>query len=679
MAHGNRLAHETSPYLLQHAHNPVDWYPWGDEAFARARAEDKPILLSIGYSACHWCHVMERECFENDDIAALMNASFINVKVDREERPDVDDVYMRAVQLMIGRGGWPLTVFLTPAGEPFHGGTYFPPVDRHGMPGLPRVLDAIARAYRERPEEVAKATAQLLAGVQGEEQATSGDAVLDPTLPRRAAEALLRHVDQAEGGLGDAPKFPHPRVFQLMLRQWATTGRQDLFNAVDLTCRRMAAGGMYDQIGGGFHRYSVDARWLVPHFEKMLYDNAELPRLYLELHQATGDAAHRRIVAETLDYLLREMRHGHGGFFSATDADSEGEEGKFFVWTPAEVAAVVEAADVALVCRYWDITEEGNFEGKSIAHVTLTVEQAATMFGRSPDNVARALADARERLYAARSRRVSPARDDKILTGWNALLIGTLADAGRVLDEPRWVGAAVAAAEFLWGQVRRDGRLLHGWAKGVAKQVAFLDDHAFLAGALLDLYEATGEALHLERARELIEALEARFHDEVGGGYFFAAHDGETLIVRTKSGTDGSIPSGNGVAALTLLRLHDLTGEERYRERAEEILRLYHLSAIQNPFGYITLLEALERWSEGSTEVIVVGDPGPDTEALWRVAASRWIRHRTLVRVRPGSSELPAVARDRPQVDGRPTAYVCRNFACSRPVHTADELAELLG
>jgi len=678
MAHANRLAQETSPYLLQHAHNPVDWYPWGDEAFARARAEDKPILLSIGYSACHWCHVMERECFENDDIAALMNASFVNVKVDREERPDVDDVYMRAVQLMIGRGGWPLTVFLTPAGEPFHGGTYFPPVDRHGMPGLPRVLDAIARAYRERPEEVAKATAQLLAGVQGEEQATSGDVVLDPTLPRRAAEALLRHVDQAEGGLGDAPKFPHPRVFQLMLRQWAASGRQDLFDVVDLTCRRMAAGGMYDQIGGGFHRYSVDARWLVPHFEKMLYDNAELPRLYLELHQATGDPAHRRVVAETLDYLLREMRHGDGGFFSATDADSEGEEGKFFVWTPAEVAAVVEPADVDLVCRYWDITEEGNFEGKNIAHVTLTVEQAATMFGRSPDDVARALVDARERLYAARSRRVPPARDDKILTGWNALIIGTLADAGRVLGEPRWIGAAVAAAEFLWSQVRRDGRLLHGWAKGVAKQDAFLDDHAFLAGALLDLYEATGETLHLERARELIEALEARFHDKVGSGYFFAAHDGETLVVRTKSGTDGSIPSGNGVAALTLLRLHDLTGEERYRERAEEILRLYHPAAIQNPFGYITLLEALERWSEGATEVVVIGDPGPDTEALWRVAASRWIRHRTLVRVRPGSSEPPAVARDRPQVDGRATAYVCRNFACSRPVHTADELAEIL-
>ena len=679
MANANRLAHETSPYLLQHAHNPVDWHPWGDEAFARARAEDKPILLSIGYSACHWCHVMERECFEDPDIAALMNASFVNVKVDREERPDVDDVYMRAVQLMIGRGGWPLTVFLTPDGKPFHGGTYFPPVDRHGMPGFPRVLDGIARAYRERPEDVAKAVAQLLDGVQRADEAAPGDAALDPTLPRRAAEALLRHVDEAHGGLGDAPKFPHTRVFQLLLRQWRATQRQDLRDAVELTCRRMADGGIYDQVGGGFHRYSVDARWLVPHFEKMLYDNAEIPRLYLELYQATGDPAHRRVVEETLDYLLREMRHPDGGFHSATDADSEGEEGKFFVWTPSEVAAVIDPRDVELVCRYWDITDEGNFEGKNIAHVTLTVEQTAMCFGRSPDDVARTLASARQRLYAARRLRVPPACDDKILTSWNALLIGTLADAGRVLDEARYVTAAAAAAEFLWTRVRRDGRLLHGWAKGLAKQDAFLDDHAFLASALLDLYEATGDTLHLGRARELIDVLEARFHDDAAGGYFFAPHDGQSLIVRTKSGTDGSIPSGNGVAGLTLLRLHNLTGDERFRARAEEILRLYHAGATQNPFGYTTWLEALERWSEGATEVIVIGTPdAPDTAALWRAAASRWIPHRTLVRVRPGAIDVPAVARDRPQVDGRATAYVCRHFTCSRPVHTADELAALL-
>ena len=679
MAGPNRLARETSPYLLQHAHNPVDWYPWGDEAFARARAENKPVLLSIGYSACHWCHVMERESFENRDIATLMNERFVNVKVDREERPDVDDVYMRAVQLMVGRGGWPLTVFLTPEGRPFHGGTYFPPVDRHGMPGFPRVLEAVSRAFHEQPENVAKAVGQLVAGVQRSEEPAGGAAALDPTLSRRAAEALVRHVDTDYGGLGGAPKFPHTRAFQLLLRQWRATGRRELLDAVTLTARRMAQGGIYDQIGGGFHRYSVDARWLVPHFEKMLYDNAEIPRLYLDLFQITGDDAYRRVVVDTLDYLLREMRHEGGGFYSATDADSEGEEGKFFVWTPAEVAAVVDAADVELVCRYWDITDEGNFEGANIAHVTLGVDQVARLFGRSPEEAAAAIETARLALFAARRRRVPPACDDKILTSWNALLIGTLAEAGRVLDEPRYIAAAAAAADFLWSQVRRNGRLLHGWTKGEAKQDAFLDDHAFLAAAVLDLYEATGDPKQLSRARELVGALETRFHDDAGGGYFFTPHDGEALIVRTKSGADGSIPSGNGVAAVTLLRLHAFTGEERLRGRAEEILRLYQSAAAENPFGYTTWLEALERWSEGSIEVIVVGPrDGTDTRALWRAAASRWIPHRSVVRIEPDADEVPEVARDRPAVAGRATAYVCRNFTCSRPVHTPEELQSLL-
>jgi uncharacterized protein len=680
MARANRLADETSPYLLQHAHNPVDWYPWGDEAFARARAEAKPVLLSIGYSACHWCHVMERESFENADIAALMNDRFVNIKVDREERPDVDDVYMRAVQLMIGRGGWPLTVFLTPDRRPFHGGTYFPPVDRHGMPGFPRVLEAVSRAFHDQPDDVAKAVSKLVSGVQRSEEAAPTDVALDPTLPRRAAEGMLRHVDTLHGGLGEAPKFPHTRAFQLLLRQWRVTQRQDLLDAVVLTCRRMADGGIYDQIGGGFHRYSVDARWLVPHFEKMLYDNAEIPRLYLELFQATGDPAHRRIVEETLDYLLREMRHADGGFYSATDADSEGEEGKFFVWTPAEIAAVVDPADVDLVCRYWDVSDEGNFEGTSIAHVTLTMDQVAKLFRRSPEDAARAIATARARLFEARSRRVPPACDDKILTSWNALLIGTLAEAGRVLDVSRYVAAAVAAGDFLWDQVRRDGRLLHGWTKGRARQDAFLDDHAFLAAALLDLYEATGDGRHLARARELVDVLDARFHDDAGGGYFYTSHDAEALIVRTKSGSDGSIPSGNAVAAVALLRLHAITGEERLRTRAEEILRLYQGAAVENPFGYTTWLEALERWAEGATEVVIVGDSNlPATKALWDAVATRWIPHRTLVRVEAGATDVPAVARDRPAAGGRATAYVCRNFACSRPVHTPEDLLELLG
>jgi len=675
----NRLARETSPYLLQHAHNPVDWYPWGEEAFERARRENRPILLSIGYSSCHWCHVMERESFEHPGIAGLMNDLFVNIKVDREERPDVDDVYMKAVQLLTGRGGWPLTVFLTPEKKPFHGGTYFPPADRHGLPGFPRVLEAIARAYRERPADVEKAVAQLSAGVAQVDATAAPATALDPTIPRRAAEALLGHVDRDHGGLGGAPKFPHTQALQLLLRQHRATGRQDLLDAVLLSCAGMARGGMYDQIGGGFHRYSVDAAWLVPHFEKMLYDNAQLPRLYLEAFQVTGDPELRRIVVETLDYVLREMRHPGGGFFSATDADSEGEEGKYFVWSPAEVAALIGPADADLVCRWWDITEEGNFEGRSIAHLTVTVEQLAKLFGRTPADAAATIARARATLYDARQRRVPPLRDEKILTSWNALMIGTLAEAGHVLGERRYVAAAAAGVEFLWTQVRDGEQLLHVWTAGQARQPAFLDDHAFLASALVDLYEATADSTFLARAEALVAALHARFHDDAGGGYFYTSHDAEALIARPKSGADGSLPSGNAVLAHTLLRLHALTGSERDRGRAEEILRLYHDAARQSPFGFTTYFQALELYSEGATEVVIVGGrEDPDATALWRVAAETYLPHRLLVRTEPGSQVVPPPARDRPAVGGRATAYVCRHFACSAPVTAPDELRALL-
>jgi uncharacterized protein YyaL (SSP411 family) len=671
----NRLARETSPYLLQHAENPVDWYPWGEDAFARARAEDKPILLSVGYSSCHWCHVMERESFENADIARLMNEQFVNVKVDREERPDVDDVYMKAVQMLTGRGGWPMTVFLTPERKPFYGGTYFPPVDRHGLPGFPRVLQAVSRAYRERPDDVARSVDQILTGLARGEPIRATDGELDPSLPGRAADALVGHVDREDGGLGGAPKFPHASAFQLFLRRHRATGAPTYLDAVLVTCDRMARGGVYDQIGGGFHRYSVDSRWLVPHFEKMLYDNAQIPRLYLEAWQVTRDASLRRVVEDTLDYLLRDMRHPDGAFFSATDADSEGEEGKYFVWTPADVAEVVAAEDVALVCRYWDITEEGNFEGKSIPHVTVDVAQLAQLFGRTPEDAAMAIERARSALLAVRTRRVPPLRDEKILVGWNALAIGTLAEAGRVLRAPRFVDAATAAAAFLWREVRVGDRLLHSWAAGKPGHGAYLDDHAFLASALVDLYEATGDRMHLGRALELVDALDARFHDGRAGGYFFTAHDDEELIARSKPGADGSLPSGNAVAAHVLLRLHHLTGEARHRERAEEILRLFHAEARENPFAYTTYLQALELWVEGPVEVVVVGG---GADALWAEVAAAYLPHRVLVAARTQDAEPLAPARDRPAVDGRPTAYVCRNFACSPPATDAAMLRALL-
>ncbi|HYR96361.1 MAG TPA: thioredoxin domain-containing protein [Candidatus Binatus sp.] len=679
MATENRLSRETSPYLLQHAHNPVDWYPWGEEAFARARSEDKPILLSVGYSACHWCHVMERESFESPEIARLMNELFVSVKVDREERPDVDEVYMKAVQMLTGRGGWPMTVFLTPDRKPFYGGTYFPPVDRHGLPGFPRILQAVARAYRERPDDVAKSVEQLLAGLARTEQMRTSGRPLDPVLPRRAAEALLAHVDRKDGGLGGAPKFPHTSAFQLFLRQYRATKDPALLDAVRLTCDRMAKGGVYDQIGGGFHRYSVDAHWLVPHFEKMLYDNAQIPRLYLEAYQVTGDAALRRIVEDTLDYALRDMRHAAGGFYSATDADSEGEEGKYFVWTPAEVARLVDPADADLVCRYWDIAEGGNFEGKSIAHVILDVEPVAKLFGRSPADAAAAIERARGQLLPARALRVPPLRDEKILTSWNALMIGTLAEAGRVLRAERFIEAAASAAEFVWTSMRAGGKLLHGWAAGRAKHGAYLDDHAFLASALLDLYEATLDRVHLGRAREVVAELESRFHDDRGGAYFFTAHDEEQLIARSKPGADGSLPSGNAVAARVLLRLHHLTGEPSYRGRAEEILHVYHDEATENPFGYASYLEALEFYLEGPAEVVVVGRRGaPDAEKLWAEVAGAYLPHRVLVGAEPDETDPLTPARDRRPVDARATAYVCRNFSCSAPVTEAADLRPLL-
>jgi uncharacterized protein YyaL (SSP411 family) len=600
------------------------------------------------------------------------------VKVDREERPDVDDVYMKAVQVLTGHGGWPMTVFLTPEGKPFYGGTYFPPVDRHGLPGFPRVLDAVARAYHERPDDITKSAGQILDRLAGLETVAGSEAPLDPTLPQRAAEALVRHVDRDEGGLGGAPKFPHPAVFQLFLRRHRVTKDPALLDAVTLTATRMAAGGIYDHVGGGFHRYSVDARWLVPHFEKMLYDNAQIPRMYLEAYQLTGERDWRRVVEETLDYVITGLGHADGGFYSATDADSEGEEGRYFVWSRDEVAKLVEPGDLDLLCRYWDVTDGGNFEGHNILHASITVEQAGRLFGRSPDEVLAAIARARTRLLVARSKRVAPLRDEKILTSWNALMIGTLAEAGRVLGVPRFVSAAARGADFIWEKMRNGDRLLHGWAGGRAKQGAFLDDYAYLASALVDVYEATGDRRWLGQARELVSALDARFHDATGGGYFFTAHDEERLIARSKSGADSSVPSGNAVAAHTLLRLHHLTGEASYLTRAEEILRLYQDEASRSPFGYATYLQALELYAEGPTEVIVVSDARPAARPFWDAVAGAYLPHRTLVAARPGDPAPLAPAKDRPAVGGRATAYVCRRFTCSAPVTTPEELARLL-
>jgi uncharacterized protein YyaL (SSP411 family) len=678
--HTNRLIRETSPYLLQHAHNPVDWYSWGPEALERAGRENKPILLSIGYSACHWCHVMERESFEDERIAALMNEHFVCIKVDREERPDLDHVYMTAVQMLTGHGGWPLTVFLTPTGEPFWGGTYFPPVDRHGMPGFPRVLLGVAEAYREKPEQVRDSIGQILQGLErGEQQSDAPAAELAPDLPLAAARALTRHYDAENGGIGGAPKFPNTMVFSLFLRAWEISSEASFLDMVRTTLQRMAAGGINDQIGGGFHRYSVDARWLVPHFEKMLYDNALLVRLYLEGHQATGDPALAQVAVETLDYVRREMTHPDGGFYAAQDADSEGVEGKFFVWTPEEVTATVGAENAEIVCRFYDVTDAGNFEHKNILSRVISVEQLAHLFGRPVSQVAAIIADARSRLLTARSRRIAPARDEKILTSWNALMIGAFAEGYKVLGDPAHREAAERAVAFVYSTLHRDGVLLRTWTAGEAKLDAYLDDYAFLLNALLDLYEGTADRSLVDRAGALADTILTRFEDRERGGFFFTGTGHEALVHRPKPVFDGSIPSGNSAAVFGLLRLFHYVGEQRFLDAAERALRAFSAGMAANPFGYANMIAAADFYLRKPREIVVVGAPAvePTGDLLKRIH-QMYLPNKTLVVADPAVSDRLPIAEGKTQVDGKPTAYVCHRYTCSPPVTSWAELQPLL-
>lgn len=679
----NRLVHETSPYLLQHAHNPVDWFPWGEEAFAKAKAENKPILLSVGYSACHWCHVMEHESFENEQIAALMNDLFVNVKVDREERPDVDEIYMNAVQMLTGRGGWPMTVFLTPEGKPFYGGTYFPPVDRHNLPGFPRILTAVAQAYREKPQEVEKATAQILSNLDRMAHRQETTRPLRVEALANAAASLVQHVDHTYGGLGGAPKFPNSLVFAFFLRQYHATGNEHYLQVTTHTLRKMAEGGVYDHLGGGFHRYSVDERWLVPHFEKMLYDNALLTRLYLEAYQATADPFFRQIVEEILTYVEREMLHPEGGFYSTQDADSEGEEGKFFVWTQEEVLRILGDEVGQLFCRYYDVTDVGNFEHhRNILHPTLTLAQLATLFHREEAEVARLLAEAKQKLFTVREGRVKPGRDEKILTSWNGLMLSAFAEAYKVLDNPRYLEIACQTVNFLLTHLYREGRLLRSYKDGQAKFNGYLDDYAFFAAALIDLYEATFTRSYLERAVELTDILLARFWDEQEGGFFFTSSDHETLISRSKSAFDGSIPSGNSVAALNLLRLSYLTENPDYLAKAEHILRLFYDAMEQNPFGFSHMLCALDFYLNRPKEIVLLGDKtAPATKELLTQIHRLFLPNKTLTCLDPqadSEAQLPSILAGKRQVEGKLTAYVCHNFTCSLPVTEWGALKELL-
>jgi uncharacterized protein len=675
--HSNRLALETSPYLRQHGHNPVDWYPWGAEALERAKREDKPILLSIGYSACHWCHVMERESFENEDIARLMNASFINIKVDREERPDLDHIYMNAVQMMSGRGGWPLTMFLTPDGKPFYGGTYFPPQDRYNIPGFPRVLAAVAQAYREKHADIDGTIDKLLTGLAQMEAYEATPGPLDPALVARAAEALSRHYDPEHGGFGGAPKFPNESVLELFLRHGHADGDQRFVEMVTHTLRRMAAGGIYDHLGGGFHRYSVDAHWLVPHFEKMLYDNAQLASLYLDVYRATGERFFADVAEDILVYVLREMRHPEGGFYSTQDADSEGEEGKFFVWTPAEVRQTL-GEDADLFCRFYDVTDAGNFEHRNILHRTLEIEPLARLFRLDAEDVRRRLGEARRKLFAVREKRVKPGLDDKALTAWNALMIGAFAQAASALGNETYLAAARQAVEFVFNRLWSGDRLLCTYKDGKAKLNAYLDDYAFLAAALLDLFEASQEEAHLARARQLADILLERFWDAESGGFFFTSSDHEKLLVRSKPAFDGSIPSGNSVAARMLLRLHHFTGETLYLERAEQLLHLFYGRMHEQPFGLAHMIGALDFYLRKPKEVVVVGPATPERRDMVQRIARRYLPNRVLRVADPAAGALPPILQGKGQVDGKLTVYVCEGMTCSLPATTWEQLEKLL-
>ncbi len=675
----NRLSRETSPYLLQHAENPVDWYPWGEEALARARAEDKPLLLSIGYSACHWCHVMEHESFENDDIAQIMNELFVNVKVDREERPDLDSIYMSAVQALTGHGGWPMTVFLTPEGVPFYGGTYFPPDDRGHLPGFPRVLQSVAEAYRTRRAEVERSAEQLRQMLQ-RQIVPQGNTPLTPGMLDQAVRALLPQFDPHEGGLGGAPKFPQPMALEFLMRAAARGNRQAL-TPVEMTLDKMAQGGIYDQLGGGFHRYSVDAVWLVPHFEKMLYDNALLARAYLQAFLLTGQPLYRRVVEETLEYVSRQMTHPAGGFFSTQDADSEGEEGKFFLWTPGELRSLLGDEDARLFGAYYDVTEHGNFEHRNILRVLQSTEAAAQVLGVTEERLLAAIERGRRELFEAREKRVKPGRDEKVIAAWNGLMLRSFAEAAVGLERGDLRDVAVANARFVMAELWQDGRMLRTWKDGRAKLNGYLEDYACTVDGLLALYEATFDARWVRDAMNIADVLLDQFADGERGGFYDTGRDHEQLVSRPKDLFDNATPSGSSVAADALQRLALLTGEDRYRRAAEGVLDLLGAVAAQHPSAFGRLLCALDFYLGAPREIAIVGEPGgADTRALLRTVFDRFIPNRVVASAPP--NETPAgipLLENRPTVDGAATAYVCRNYVCQTPVTTPADLAAQLG
>jgi uncharacterized protein YyaL (SSP411 family) len=667
----NHLAQETSPYLLQHADNPVDWYPWGAEAFARARSEDKPVLLSIGYSACHWCHVMAHESFESAETARLMNDLFINIKVDREERPDIDSIYMEAVQTLIGSGGWPLTVFLTPEGKPFWGGTYFPPEDRHGLPGFPKVLKAAANAYHDRRSDIERVTNELLAAISKNTNQNTVTEPLAADILDKAALVLKQDFDPRNGGFGAAPKFPQPLVLEFLLRHFKRTGDKSYLQLVVLTLDKMAEGGIYDQLGGGFHRYATDSNWLVPHFEKMLYDNALLSQVYLHAYLITGKQLYRRIVEETIDYVLREMTAPEGGFYSTQDADSEGVEGKYYLWTLDEIVHVLGEEQGNIISNYFGITREGNLEGGNILHIANGKPEASSK-----------IKQAKRALLEEREQRIRPGRDDKVLASWNGLMLSGLAEAAVVLDRKDYLEAAVANGSFLLSSMILDGHLRRSYKDGLAKINGYLEDYALVIEGFLELHQVTPGDDWLRQAIKLAEKMIELFWDEGAKTLYDTGNTHGNLFVRPRSITDTPLPSGSSAATLVFLKLATLTGNERFRQIASQSLRSVRDYMERYPLGFSNWLCALEFYLSSPPQIVIVG-PGnnPATFELLRAVYSVWLPDKVLAAYDPDDpariSELK-LFEDKQMINNRPTAYVCENYTCKLPVTDPSLLTDQL-
>jgi uncharacterized protein YyaL (SSP411 family) len=684
--HTNRLAHETSPYLRQHAHNPVDWFPWGPEALARARELDRPIFLSVGYSACHWCHVMEHESFEDEDVARLLNEHFVSIKVDREERPDLDQIYMASVQILTGQGGWPMSVFLTPGLQPFTGGTYFPPEDSYGRPGFKRLLRTVGEWWQTRREDVDRAGADLTEHLQqlGRLQPAQGE--LGPHILRTAVAALASAFDPRHGGFGSAPKFPHPMDLRVLLRAWERFGDTDALNMARVTLDNMARGGIYDHLGGGFARYSTDQRWLVPHFEKMLYDNALLIPCYLEAFQATGESWYREVVEEIAGWVLQEMTSPQGPFYSTLDADSEGEEGKFYVWTQLEIQQILGLEEARLFSDVYGVEADGNWEhGENILHRIKTFAQYARLAGIQEFDLRARLDHSRRTLFEVRSRRVWPGRDEKALTSWNALMIGALASAGAVLEKSEYVNASSRAADFILTKMRTpDGRLLRTWSAGSPPKLnAYLDDYAYLVDALVSLYEATFEPRWVEAAVELAQVMVEQFWDAGEDSFYYTGRDHEQLIARVKDTHDNATPSGNAVAVTGLLRLVKLIGRSDLLEKAEATLRSHRGLLASHPLAAGQMLMALDFSLGPVQEVAIVGDlDKADTQQVVR-AARRGFHSRRVVALKPATGPSQRLENSIPLLAGKlgqglVTTYICQDFACQAPLVGPDAAEEAL-